>query len=622
MRNQGPTRRQTVAGATAAALAATTGSQAGVPARPNILWLVSEDNNPLLGCYGDKLARTPTIDALAAGGVMYRNAYSSAPVCAPSRFSILTGVHSEACAPANQMRARAKLPPELKTYPELMRAAGYHCSNAAKTDYNCDVDPAKIWDEVGAKAHWRGRAAGQPFLAVFNFERTHESRLFEPTPGRVTPDQPRLPAYLPDTPTIRRDYASYYNLIEKMDGELAARLAELKADGLADDTIVFYYSDNGGALPRSKRYCYDEGLRVALVVHAPPKWAHLLGHKPGTVVDAPVGLIDLAPTILSLAGLPAPASMHGQAFLGPKARPPRRYVFGMRNRMDERLDFVRTVTDGRWRYIRNYNPHRIWGVHGAFEWQAKGYQDWDRARLAGALTPAQARFFQTKPYEELYDLQADRDQLTNLVDAPAARARLAELRRALDRHMLAIVDNGFIPEGLAAEGYRASRDPKAYPLARLMALAATACARDARNLPKLEAVLAAPNDVERYWGAMGLLMLGKAAAPAAGRLREMVAGERTPQVRVPAAEALAILGDPAGVQALAEIAAAADTNAALPALNALTALGEAARPALPVIEKAATSEQTYVRTAGRYLSAVLNGTYDPTYAVFELNRIG
>ncbi|MBL8556756.1 MAG: sulfatase-like hydrolase/transferase [Phenylobacterium sp.] len=614
-----PSRRDAVAGA-GAALAAGGGAGAATQ-RPNILWLVSEDNNPLLGCYGDGLARTPTIDALAAGGVLFRNAYSSAPVCAPSRFSILTGVHSEACAPANQMRARATLPAELKTYPELMRAAGYYCSNAAKTDYNCDVDPARIWDASGPKAHWRGRAAGQPFLAVFNYERTHESRLFGRTPGRVTPDRPRIPAYLPDTPDIRADYASYYNLIEAMDGELAARLAELKADGLADDTIVFYYSDNGGALPRSKRYCYDEGLRVALVAYAPPKWAYLLGHEPGSVVEAPVGLIDLAPTLLSLIGQAAPATMHGQAFLGPKAKAPRRYAFGMRNRMDERYDFVRTVTDGRWRYIRNYNPHRIWGVHGAYEWLAKGYQDWDRQRLAGTLTPAQARFFGTKPYEELYDLKADRDQITDLAASPTAAGNLRELRTALDRHMLEIVDNGFIPEGLAAEGYRESRDPKAYPLARIMALAATACARDAANLPRLQAALQASNAIERYWGALGLLMLGRASGPGTAALRK-AALDPVAQVRVPAGEALAILGDPAGLDVLARVVDGGEAWPALQAMNALTALGEAARPALPAIERAAVSAQPHIRNAGRYLSAVLNGTYRPDYAVFELNRAG
>jgi arylsulfatase A-like enzyme len=221
--------------------------------------LVSEDNNPWIGAYGDSLARTPNIDALAARGLLYRNAFSAAPVCAPSRFAILTGVHAESCAPANHMRARARLDGELRTYPEYLREAGYYCTNNDKTDYNCDVDAAAIWNESGKNAHWKNRPEGAPFLAVFNLGTTHESSLFQPVAGAVTLTEVRVPAYLPDTPEIRQDFASYYNLIERMDGELGARLRELEDAGLLDDTIVFYYSDNGGALPRTKRYCHDQG---------------------------------------------------------------------------------------------------------------------------------------------------------------------------------------------------------------------------------------------------------------------------------------------------------------------------------------------------------------------------
>ncbi|WP_312166043.1 sulfatase-like hydrolase/transferase [Phenylobacterium sp.] len=613
------TRRSAVA-AVAATAAAGTAQAKAPPGLPNILWLVSEDNNPLIGAYGDPLAHTPTIDALAATGVLYRNAYSNAPVCAPSRFGILTGVYPESCAPAEHMRARAALPSQVKTYPELLRAAGYHCINNAKTDYNSDVDPARIWDESGTKAHWRSRPAGKPFMAVFNYETTHESRLFlAPPPGRVRPDQVRVPAYLPDTPGVRGDIANYYNLIEKMDGQLAERLAELEADGLADDTIVFYYSDNGGSLPRSKRYCYDEGLRCALVVRLPPKWAHLCPHKPGTQVQAPVSFIDLAPTLLSLAGLPAASHMQGAAFLGTRARPAKTYAFGMRGRMDERYDFVRTVTDGRWRYIRNYMPHRPWGMHGAFEWLAKGYQDWESAWRAGTLNADQRRFFETKPYEELYDLASDRDQVRNLIDDPAAQQALGALRTALDRHMLAVVDNGFIPEGAALEGYEASRSG-AYALPRIMALAEAAAKGRPANLAALQAALGDPYAVARYWATTGLLILGSHAAPAKAALRKAMTDDASPQVRVVAAETVAGLGDVD--DALAVLTDLADGDqpwqVKLQALNALTALGEAARPALPTFERAAAGQQEYLRNAGRYMSAVLKGEYTPAYPVFPM----
>lgn len=590
---------------------------------PNILWLVSEDNNPFIGAYGDALAHTPTIDRLAREGVLFRNTYSNAPVCAPSRFGILTGVHPESCAPANHMRATARWPKPLTTYPELLRGVGYFCSNNAKTDYNCDVVAETIWDKQGATAHWRQRTGDQPFMAVFNYMTTHESRLFKPTEGRVTPEQVKLPSYLPDTPAIRQDFASYYNLMEKMDGQLAERLAELEADGLADDTIIFYYSDNGGALPRSKRYCYEEGLRCALVVKVPPKWAHLAPGKPGTEFTGPVSFIDLAPTLLSLAGIKPPAQMQGKAFMGTRRRATQRYAFGMRNRMDERYDFQRTVTDGRWRYIRNYMPHRPWGQHQAFEWLAKGYQDWETAHRAGSLTPIQDRFFQEKPFEELYDLTADKDQVTNLADDPKASRVLKEMRAALDRHMLSINDNGFIPEASPEEGYVESTSRAHYPLKDVMALAAMAARRNPDNLAALQAQMRNDNPILRYWAVSGLLMLGDKAAPVLPELLTVMRQDERPQTRVVAAEAVAKLGNAAeAVSVLSDLCGQSQPwQIQLQALNALTFVGPAAAGALPVIQQAAEREQEFVRNAARYLTVVLDGTYQPSMPIFDLERM-
>lgn len=614
-------RRELFAAGAAAGIAAAAPAAVANSGRPNILWLVSEDNNPFIGAYGDRVARTPTIDALAAKGILYRNAYSNAPVCAPSRFAILTGVYAQSCAPANQMRAVAKVAGLLDTYPDLMRQAGYWCTNNAKTDYNCDADPAKIWNRQGADAHWRGRPAGQPFMAVFNYETTHESRLFEPTAGAVTGDRVRVPRYLPDTPAIRDDYASYYNLIEKMDGQIGARLAELEADGLAEDTIVFYYSDNGGVMPRSKRYCYDEGLRVALIVYVPPKWRHMAPVAPGTSVNAPVSLIDLAPTVLSIAGAPQPAQLAGRPLIGRRIAPPQRYAFGMRNRMDERIDFVRTVTDGRWRYIRNYMPHRPWGMHGAFEWLAKGYQEWETLHRAGKLDEVQERFFGPKPFEELYDLSSDPDQINNL--AATRPPELERLSSALDAQMRTINDNGFIPEGMDAEGWSASRDRSLYPLDRLMDLGRRAASANADDLSMFLVALADPNPIVRYWGATGLLILGSKAGIARPSLDRAMTTDTAPHVRVVAAEACARLGDETAISALGSLAAPSQPwQVRLAALNALTELGERSRPQLEVIELAANEEKLeYLRNAGRYLSAVLTGIYKPDYPVFEIERL-
>lgn len=587
--------------------------------RPNILWLVSEDNNPFVGAYGDKLARTPTIDGLARRGLLFRNAYSNAPVCAPSRFAILTGIYPESCAPANQMRANAILPTQFRTYPEIMREAGYFCTNNAKTDYNCNIDPAAIWDVQGTGAHWRKRPRNQPFMAVFNYETTHESQIFKPTAGRVTPDMVTPPAFLPDTPGIRQDFASYYNLMEKMDGQIAARLAELAADGLAEDTIIFHYSDNGGVLGRSKRYCYDEGLRCVLIVYAPPKWQHLLPASPGSTIDSPVSLVDLAPTVCALAGMTPPAQMQGRPFLGQHASK-QPYAFGMRNRMDERIDFQRTVTDGRWRYIRNYMPHRPWGQHQAFEWLAKGYQEWEAAHLAGTLNPVQDRFFQTKPFEELYDLAADPQEIRNLADDPDAEATLNTLRQALDAHMLAIHDNGFLPETMDGEGYWPSRNADVYPLRQVMDLAAVAARGDVSGIPHLISELASDVPVMRYWAATGLLIRGSKAQDALKQLQTLMRSDTSDFVKIVSAEAAAKLmtvPDEA-INILADLVERSSVwQVQLHALNALTFLGKMAKPAAPMIARAALSEQEYIRSAARYAVAMLDGSYMPSTQIFD-----
>jgi hypothetical protein len=290
----------------------------------------------------------------------------------------------------------------------------------------------------------------------------------------------------------------------------------------------------------------------------------------------------------------------------------------MRNRMDERYDFVRAASDGRYHYIRNYTPHRVF-QHGAYEWQSPAYRSWEREYRAGRLNEVQKRFFEgTRPFEELYDLQNDRDQINNLAGVPAHADRLRAMRQAMDEHMLAIVDNGFIPEGLPEEGYRASRNASAYPLKRLMALGARAAARDRANVPSLVADLRDPNAIVRHWAAQGLLMLGAGAAPARAALDDMMTGDAAAQNRVVAAEALATMApSPEAVRALAAILGG--TNAwpvRLQAINALTFLGAQAKAVLPAIKAAAADSQEYIRNAGRYLEAVLEGRYEPSYPVF------
>ena len=622
------TRRNFIKAGIASGLAASASSvhaplaHAASNSRPNILWIVSEDNNPFIGAYGDKLARTPVIDGLATQGILYRHAYSNAPVCAPSRFGILTGVLPESCSPAQHMRADAKAAGILPNYPDLLRKSGYYVTNNSKTDYNCDIDPATIWDDSSDKAHWKNRPAGKPFMSVFNLMTTHESQNFKPTDGNVKPADVHVPAYMPDTPVIRADIASYYNRMEIMDGQVSKLLAELDQAGLSNETIVFYYSDNGGVLPRSKRYCYDSGLRCAMVVRVPAKWAHLAPKGPGSIVETPVSFIDLAPTVLSLAGVPKPKLMHGRAFLGHSAQAPERYAYGMRNRMDERYDFVRTVTDGRWRYVRNYMPHLPLIQNQAFAWLAKGYQEVDKLRMEGKLTPLQQKMFEERSFEELYDTATDPDEVMNLATDPQHATKLRQLSNALDAHMIAINDNGFIPEGSVLEGYVASRVANVYPLPRLMYLGEVAARGDRKKAAVLRKALEDSNEVVRFWGATGFAVQG-AFEGDLERLARIARNDPVSQVRVAACDGLSRSGSSELACTILASLLGDDQQRAvrLQALNVLTRMGEAARPALPEIQALTGSSDEYLPNAAKYVLQMMDHSFNPATPIYDLEGL-
>lgn len=513
--------------------------------RPNILWLVSEDNSPeFVEPYG-RLARTPTLAQLAAGGVVYENAFATAPVCAPSRFSIITGRYASSHAPACHMRSgdQGSLPDGVRQgLPAHLREAGYYCTNNAKEDYNAPIDVADTWDESSPTAHWRDRPDGAPFFAVFNYATTHERfvhpGIAEPLPDGTRPEDVVLPKYQPDLPELRRDRALYFDQNTRLDGELAERLAELEADGLAEDTIVLFYGDHGGVTPRTKRFCYDSGLRVPLIVHVPHKWQHLWPHGPGSRVGDVVTLMDLGPTALSLAGVPVPDGIHGRPIAGPQCESPALYAYGMRNRMDERYDLVRTVRDSRYRYIRNYMPHLPAGQHMTYLFRQPGVRVWQDEFTAGRLNDEQSAFWRARPFEELYDIRSDPDEVHNLSESPEHAPLLDRLRTALDRHLLRTRDTGFIPEGSQLEHPEASTGDDAYPLDRVMDIAATAARREPASLPSLVAALDDDAEPIRYWGALGILMLGNSATERPVSALESRLIDPSPSVRIVAAEAL------------------------------------------------------------------------------------
>lgn len=586
--------------------------------RPNILWVVSEDNDTFLGCYGDPLAHTPTLDKLAREGVLYERCFSW-PVCAPSRFTLITGMYPTTCGPAMHMRAQGKIPSWLRGFPAYLREAGYFTSNNAKTDYNSPIDMKDAWNQSGKMAHWRNRPnPQQPFFAVFNHEVTHESCLFPekelPLDFPATdPAKVRIPPYQPDTPEIRADWARYYNHMTLMDEQIAAKLRDLAADGLAEDTIIFYYGDNGGVLPRSKRVLQESGTHVPLIVYFPPKWRHLAPAAPGSRISDPVSFVDFSASVLSLAGVKIPDHMQGHAFLGTAKAPANEYVHITRDRMDERYDMMRSISDGRFIYVHNYRPDLPYVQPLEYQFKARGYQSWARLAAQGKLTKATAQFWGEKTTEELYEMSTDPDSVHNLAGDPKYRATLERCRAELKRRVIANQDNGFLPEGSPLEGYDASHQAGAWDVEKVFAIAMRASERDPANLPALGAALEDPSEPVRWWAAQGCTMLREKAADAAPALRRHLTDE-SGAVQVAAAEALARLGFVAEALPVLE-KRLQDTTApqfGLQAGNVFDRLGEAARPSLPIMKQVLASvgggetEKSYPA----YISRILTHAVD------------
>jgi N-sulfoglucosamine sulfohydrolase len=435
---------------------------AQTPSRPNILWISNEDMSPHLGVYGDALARTPVLDRLAKESIRFTHAFTTAPVCAPSRAAIITGMYQNAIG-AQHMRTTEDRVPELpgpylavppfyvKAFPEYLRAARYYTSNRAKTDYQFGV-PFTIWDDLGQTAHWRNRRdKSQPFLAVFNIEVTHESQIFPTSPARkgkklvTDPLEIKVPPYYPDTPLVREELARMYDNIADMDTRVGELLKQLEDDGLAESTIVFYWSDHGDGVPRAKRSLYDSGLRVPLMI----RWPKALNppFSPGTVNNQLVSFIDLAPTVLAAAGLDVPAHMQGRVLVGPKSSPEPEFVFGARDRMDIEYDMMRSARDRRFLYIRNFAPELPYAGFIIYRNQSNIMQEWLRLQAERKLTGPATLWMRTRrPPEELYDTTADAYQINNLAGDSAHRGRLEQMRRAVEAWMTKINDQGLINE--------------------------------------------------------------------------------------------------------------------------------------------------------------------------------
>ncbi len=534
--------------------------------RPNILWITCEDISPYLGCYGFEQAQTPNLDRLAEKGIRYTHAYANAPVCAVARSTILSGMYASTIG-THQMRSRIQLPAEIPVYPKILREAGYYCTNNSKKDYNSNYENDNtIWDESSNKAHYRNRKAGQPFFAVFNNMVTHESQLNEgrikyyvdskqiSEIPRVNPNEIVLPPYHPDLPEIRKDWARLHDLIALMDKMSGDLLQELEDSGEADNTIVFFYSDHGGQLSRAKRYIYNVGTQVPMIVYLPPKWQHLAKQKPGETDDSLVSFVDLAKTVLSLTGCPVPDKMQGRVFLGPEIETAPEYVHFYRDRMSERYDFSRAVTDGQYYFIRNFMPHRPLGRDTRYGFQVQAnWQAWEDYYEKGKCNEIQSQFFKSKASFELFNTKEDPWHVAGIGSFIENKEILKKLSEELDHWMIKTRDVGFIPEPMFHELAGKNKKYKTlyeyaqsdeYPVVQILDVAKIASSGDKSKVSSYMKFISDKHPVIRFWGAYAIFLTRQSGSEIQTALKDMIRNDSFAANRIMAAQALGVCGDP------------------------------------------------------------------------------
>jgi arylsulfatase A-like enzyme len=440
--------------------------------RPNVLWLVAENIDIDLGCYGEKLVATPNLDRLAADGMRYTRVFATAPVCAPSRSAFMTGQYQTSTG-THPMRAHRddafRLPPGVRPITHRLRDAGYFTANiktidgqtvgTGKLDLNF-VNEGPIFESD----EWSALKSHQPFYAQINMPEVEYDIYDRQSAGKprvewvgerehpriATPENVSPPPYYPDHPVTRQEWARYLNSVSGMDRRIGVVLERLRALGLEDDTVIIFFADNGRLEARGIHWCYDSGLHVPLLIRWPKHFPAPPQYRAGTTSDQVISLLDLTATTLAIAGIPRPPGMQSRIFLGPEADPPRHFAFSARDRIDESVQRIRSVRDARYRYIRNFMPEQPFLALNRYKEKCFLVLPLmrtlhDQGTLVG---PPLALFAPRLPGEELYDTQADPHEIRNLADSSQSERHeaLVRLRAALDAWLTETGDLGTRPE--------------------------------------------------------------------------------------------------------------------------------------------------------------------------------
>ncbi len=531
----------------------------------------------------------PAIEKLAKEGIVFEHAFSNAPVCSVARSTIISGCYAPRVGVQYHRRMQfATLPQGLQMFPAYLRQAGYYTTNNSKEDYNFKK-PYGVWDQSSRQASYRNRKEGQPFFHVQNFGRSHEGQLhfskkkMETEKTITDPETVAVFPYHPNTPLYRYTNAKYRDLHMEVDTQIGEFIKQLAADGELENTIIFYYGDHGGVLPRGKGYIYESGLHVPMVVRFPKKWQHLAPATPGTRMDGFVQFVDLGPTVLNLAGISRPGQMDGRPFLGKGVKKSalnrKNLAFSYADRFDEKYDLVRAIRKGRFKYMRNFQPFNFDGLFNFYRYKMLAFKEWRELYDQGKLNEAQSQFFEARSAEALYDLDEDPHEINNLADNPAYAKILKQLRRTLDRQLKSMPDLSFYPEPYFLE--KGLDNPVAFgqagkkEIAKLINIANLSLKPFSKAQKGITKALDSDNPWERYWGLIVCSTFGEEAKPLYTKARKIASSDPEILVRTRAAEFMGLTGQKGLVSVLKDVLKKAknQTEANL-ILNTVTLLQE------------------------------------------------